>query len=64
MVGEAGSVENLYMDPVTDFEADLKPKLIFSKGGWKKKTQVLISRVFTFKLIFVGRIVLSSRLLV
>jgi len=37
-VGEAGSVENLYMDPITDFEADLKPNLIFSKGGWKVKT--------------------------
>jgi len=35
--GETGVVEHLYMDPLSDFQSDLKPKLIFTKTGWKAK---------------------------
>jgi len=40
LVGEAGSVENFFMNMglISDCEIDLKPKLIFSKSGWKKET--------------------------
>merc|ERR1712096_123273 len=30
-------VEHLYMDPLSDFQSDLTPKLIFTKTGWKAK---------------------------
>jgi len=44
--GEVGVVENLYMDPRSDFEADFVPKLTLLKTGWKVKEPNCI----TFKL--------------
>jgi len=35
--GETGVVEHLFMDPLSDVETDLKPKLTFTKTGWKAK---------------------------
>jgi len=34
---EMGVVENIYMDPLSDFQDDFKPRLKFNKSGWNAR---------------------------
>merc|ERR1719318_2466465 len=40
--GQVGVIENLYIDPQTQPEEDLEPKLSFTKAGWKAKEPNII----------------------